>query len=132
MTRRAATALTLIALLSLAACGGDEDAQNTAGDADADFPEFTDAHLKHGRAVWMETCKGCHAYGFAGSPKAGDAKAWAPRISKGREQLYAHAIEGFFGPKGTMMPARGGNDALSDADVKSAVDYMIALVQPQT
>ncbi len=38
--------------------------------------------------------------------------------------LYTHAIaaEG----QGRVMPPKGGNTALSDADVKAAVDYMVA------
>ena len=40
--------------------------------------------------------------------------------------LHEHAINGHFGPKGTMMPPRGGNDALTDDEVKSAVNYMVA------
>ena len=41
--------------------------------------------------------------------------------------LYAHAINGFFGPEDTMMPERGGNPELSDTQVRAAVDYMTAL-----
>ena len=52
---------------------------------------------------------------------------WAPRVAKGKAVLYDHAINGFFGPDDTMMPERGGNPALSDAEVKAAVDYMVAL-----
>lgn len=90
------------------------------------FPEFADAHLQQGRAVWMGTCRGCHDVGIAGAPRLGDAKAWAPRIAQGRERLHAHARDGWFGPGGTMMPARGGNEALSDAELAAAVDYMVA------
>lgn len=90
------------------------------------YPEYADARLRAGRAVWMGTCEGCHGYGIAGSPKIGDQAAWAPRIAKGRETLYAHALEGFFGKGSTHMPPRGGNDALSDDEVKMAVDYMVA------
>lgn len=53
--------------------------------------------------------------------KIGDADAWAPRIEKGMDKVYANAINGF-----NMMPARGGNAGLSDDDVKAAVDHMIA------
>jgi cytochrome c5 len=49
----------------------------------------------------------------------GDKAAWGPRIAAGN--LYASALKG----KGAM-PAKGGNAALSDSDVKAAVDYMSA------
>lgn len=92
----------------------------------ADYPQFADdPQLSAGRAVWIGTCEGCHGYGFAGAPMPTDAQAWQPRLDKPIELLYQHALEGFFGPDDTMMPARGGNDALTDAEVKSAVDYMV-------
>jgi len=61
----------------------------------------------------------------AGAPKFGDKAAWAPRIKQGKETLYKHAIGGFKGKSG-VMPAKGGRTDLSDADVKAAVDYMVA------
>jgi cytochrome c5 len=66
-----------------------------------------------------------HAAGVAGAPKPGDKADWGPRIAKGKDLLYKHALEGFTGEKG-MMPARGGSTTLSDDDVKSAVDYMVS------
>ena len=50
---------------------------------------------------------------------------WAARIAEGNDTLYAHAIQGFQG-KGGVMPPKGGNTTLADADVKAAVDYMIS------
>ncbi len=91
----------------------------------ADYPEFEGLAL--GRSVWVANCEGCHAYGIAGAPLPNDSAAWAPRIAQGRDTLYQHALEGFFGPKGTMMPPRGGNESLSDEQVTAAVDYMVQL-----
>jgi cytochrome c5 len=62
----------------------------------------------------------CHNSGVAGAPKLGDKEAWAPRIAKGQESLYSVAIKG----EGAM-PAKGGNAALSDDEVKAAVDHMV-------
>ncbi len=76
-----------------------------------------------GKEVYEGTCFACHATGVAGAPKFGDKEAWAPRISKGKETLYDHALHGFMG-KG-MMPPKGGKADLSDEEVKAAVDYMV-------
>ena len=50
-------------------------------------------------------------------------------MAKGKEALYKSALGGLTGPKGTQMPPRGGNDKLTDAEVKAAVDYMMAIVR---
>lgn len=52
---------------------------------------------------------------------------WEHRVVKPRQELYDHAINGFFGPDDTHMPARGGNEALTNNEVELAVDYMVAL-----
>ena len=74
-----------------------------------------------GKATYDSVCTVCHAAGVAGAPKFGDKSAWAPRIKTGLDALHASALKG----KGAM-PAKGGNPALSDADVQAAVDYMVA------
>ena len=77
-----------------------------------------------GKALFNSTCTACHGAGIAGAPKFGDKAAWAPRIAQGKDTLYQHAIKGFQGEFGTMPP-KGGSSA-PDADVKAAVDYMVA------
>ncbi len=74
-----------------------------------------------GKSIYQGSCAACHASGLAGAPKFGDAAQWAPRIKSGAETLYASALRG----KGAM-PAKGGNIALADADVKAAVDFLMA------
>ena len=74
-----------------------------------------------GAAVYKSLCFSCHDTGAAGAPKMGDKAAWAPRIATGMDAMYASSLNG----KGAM-PAKGGNPGLSDADVKAAVDYLIA------
>ncbi len=79
-----------------------------------------------GEGVYKGGCIACHGAGIAGAPKVGDKIAWAPRIAQGKPTLYEHAIKGYQGKAG-VMPAKGGNASLQDADVKAAVDYMVAL-----
>ncbi len=78
-----------------------------------------------GKKVYDATCVACHGAGIAGAPKFGDKSAWTARIAEGSNTLYAHAIQGFQG-KGGVMPPKGGNTTLADADVKAAVDYMVS------
>lgn len=77
-----------------------------------------------GKKIYETTCTVCHGAGIAGAPKAGDKATWAPRLKSGMDALYASALKG----KGAM-PAKGGNAALSDADVKAAVDYLMGLAK---
>jgi cytochrome c5 len=119
----ASPAVALAAALVLASL-----AASPAGAAQK-FAEFPDARLKQGRAIWLGTCEACHANDVAGAPLVTNKTAWAPRISKGRGALYKSALGGLTGPKGTQMPPRGGNEKLTDDEVKAAVDYMLAIVK---
>jgi len=78
-----------------------------------------------GKKVYEQTCAVCHGAGIAGAPKLGDKAAWAPRIAQGVNVLYQHALQGYQGKSG-VMPPKGGNTALADADVRAAVDHMAA------
>ncbi len=83
------------------------------------------ADLAKGKAVYEKTCAVCHASGLAGAPKYGDAAGWAPRIKGGVAALYGSALNG----KPPAMPKKGGALDTPDAEIKSAVDYMVASVQ---
>lgn len=72
-----------------------------------------------GEALYKQVCVACHAAGVAGSPKFGDKAAWEPRIKTGLDMLTASAIKGK-----NAMPPKGGS-AASDADIRSAVEYMV-------
>lgn len=77
-----------------------------------------------GEKIYRSICFSCHDVGIANSPKLGDKAVWAPRLAAGQASLYTHALNGF-----NAMPAKGGNPALSDAEVKAAVDWMAAQAQ---
>lgn len=94
-------------------------------------PEATSAveaapvvNIAAGIETYAANCFVCHDTGAAGSPKLGDKAAWAPRIAKGQEALYASSINGL-----NAMPAKGGNPSLDEDTIKAAVDYMISAAQ---
>jgi cytochrome c5 len=74
-----------------------------------------------GQAVYKQACAACHDNL---KPKTGDKAVWAPLIAHGEDALVANAIKG----KGAMPP-RGGHAKLSDADIRAAVEYLIAKSQ---
>jgi cytochrome c5 len=84
------------------------------------------ADTAKGQGVYMNFCASCHASGVAGAPKVGDQEAWRDRIGKGSSAMVDNAIKGFQGKNG-FMPAKGGNGALTDEEVSSAVMYMMEL-----
>lgn len=89
----------------------------------------TPAELVTGERIFKQVCHACHGMGVAGAPKLGDRAQWEKRIGQGPEKLLRNAIQGFSGNHGTMPP-RGGKPDLTDAEVKAAVDYMLAKLPP--
>ena len=73
-----------------------------------------------GKAAYESVCAMCHTPGIAGAPKTGDKAAWKPRIALGKDALYNSALHGK-----NAMPPKGGS-TMSDAEVKAAVDYLVA------
>ncbi|MDO1529963.1 c-type cytochrome [Fulvimonas sp. R45] len=78
-----------------------------------------------GKTIYDNLCHSCHTAGVAGAPKLGDKAMWAPRIAEGLDTLIKHATEGYHGPDGNFMPPKGGNPALTDAQVKAAVTWIV-------
>lgn len=121
----------LLLVAALAACGKKEEAKPAAAPAQQAAPApaapapVASAATEKGEEVYKKTCNLCHQTAVAGAPKLGLKTDWEARIAQGADMLYEHAIKGYNGSKGAMPP-KGGNPALSDDDVKAAVDYMVA------
>lgn len=77
-----------------------------------------------GKTIFDNLCTACHTNGVGKAPTL-DHSHWDARIAQGKETLYRHAIEGFTGPDGGIMPPKGGNAELSEEQVKATVDWMI-------
>lgn len=72
-----------------------------------------------GEQGYSQFCSSCHGSGILGAPKPGDEAGWSPRLGKGLDGLLQSAIKGLGG-----MPARGAS-ALSDAELRAAIQYML-------
>lgn len=97
-------------------------AEPVSAETTAPVAQATESHSGiDGQKVYQSICFSCHDSGVAGSPKPDDKAAWAPRMAAGLPAMYDSVLKG----KGAM-PAKGGNPALSDDEIKAAVDWMIA------
>ncbi len=68
-----------------------------------------------------KSCATCHNAGIAGAPRFADAAAWAPRVEKGMDTLYASTINGL----PPAMPQKGMCFSCSDDELRALVDYMV-------
>ena len=57
-----------------------------------------DSNISQGRELWLQNCESCHGYGIADAPVPMNPEDWGQRLSKGKQLLYDHAINGFIGP----------------------------------
>jgi len=97
-------------------------APKAPGGASAPAGAATAAGAKpDGARIYASGCNACHASGVAGAPKFGDKAAWAPRAQQGAAALTASVIKG----KGAMPP-KGGLASASDAEIRAAVEHLLA------
>jgi cytochrome c5 len=104
--------------------GAAAQAQAAAAAAEAAKGQVAYGGTLDGGEIYGQLCTGCHTAGVGKAPTLVKA-AWTARIAQGVDTLHKHAIEGYQGPDGGIMPARGGNPALSDEQVKATVDWML-------
>ncbi len=90
-------------------------------------PEATLSQLENdphaGKKIYQYYCKTCHAAQpvvNVGAPIIGDAKSWAPYLSKNIDNLVLQVDQGI-----GNMPARGGCFECSDEQLKQAIIYML-------
>lgn len=79
------------------------------------------AGVEEGKATYDTLCGGCHGTGALDAPLLGEKSHWEARLTKGQKTLVKNAIKGF-----NAMPAKGGNPALKDSEVRDAVAFMIS------
>ena len=82
------------------------------------------AEVLSGPQVYNQACVACHGAGIGGAPTVGQNTGWDVRKAQGTEVLRDHVINGYQGDAG-YMPPKGGRVDLSDAEIVSAMDYML-------
>ena len=105
------------------ATGAASQAAATAAAAAAVVSQVAYGGTLDGAVIYDSLCAGCHKSGAGGAPTMVAAQ-WAARIPQGTDTLHRHAIEGYTGAAG-VMPAKGGNPALTDEQVIATVDWML-------
>ena len=83
-----------------------------------------DPLIAEGEQIVKANCKVCHAQGINGAPILGSQKMWQERSQQPKSVLIQHATEGF-----GLMPAKGGNEQLTEQDITAAVSYMLSLLE---
>ena len=76
--------------------------------------------LKVGQTIYQNHCAICHSQGVTGTPQLGDKITWKPLIAKGIDVLFENTIHGY-----KKMPAKGGCDTCSNAELEASVRYMV-------
>lgn len=116
LTTVTAIAISLLTFL-LVACSNNNDDEA----ADASEVGASASITSAGEAIFKNNCRICHAQGLNGAPIIGNTTMWGPRVEQGIPVLVEHASQGF-----GMMPAKGGNMDLTDAEIESAVRFMLS------
>ena len=118
--------------LILAACGGGDDGGGN-GDDGARTPPTVGVSAADGRSLYDATCVACHAEGGAGVDGLGKPLANSDFIKGINDADLVTLIKvgrDTSDPEntsGVAMPAKGGNPALSEADLESIVAYLRTL-----
>lgn len=103
-------------LLLSAGCTGEQKASPQTASAPQE--------ASPGEALYIRNCKVCHAQALNGAPVPGNRAMWEPRARQGKEVLVEHAVNGF-----GLMPAKGGKAELTEQEISTVVEYMLAAIQ---
>ena len=127
VTRRTEARIAPVGAVYAGSTGAAAQAAATAAAAAAASAQVAYGGTLDGAVIFNHLCTGCHTSGAGGAPTMAAAD-WAARIPQGIDVLHQHAIEGYIGASG-VMPAKGGNPALTDEQVIATVDWMLDNLQ---
>lgn len=119
---RASWAIAFAVLQILSACE-----QSSTGDvvATVDSDTASASSVFSSQEAYDRVCASCHEEGANGAPRTGDREAWSDRSWLWEAVLLEHAKQGY-----VDMPAKGGDELLSDVTVEKAAEYMLSKTYP--
>lgn len=87
----------------------------------------------NGREVYGGTCIACHGESGKGEiPGVADFTSKKSALTKTDEVLFDHILNGFQSANSDLeMPALGGNEELSEQEIKNVIAYLRATFQPK-
>ena len=124
-TKRIEQRIAPIGAVYAGATGASAQAAATAAAAAAAAASGAYGGTLDGKTIFDNLCTACHTNGVGMAPTL-DHSHWDKRIAQGKDTLYKHAIEGYTGPDGGIMPPKGGNPALTEEQIHATVDWMLA------
>ena len=133
--------LSLLIVLGLAACGGDDTSEASSEEAVAQTNAEsgsgqTSGDATAGQELFTGTCSACHGPAGEGVPNLGkDMTASEFIAGKSDEELIAFIKVGRdpsdpLNSTGVAMPPKGGNPALNDEDLQDIVAFIRTIHNP--
>ena len=79
-----------------------------------------------GQAIYESTCIACHGKNGEGVlPGTPNLRKQGGVLAKSDEELFRNVLNGFKSPGSPLaMPPKGGNPALTEADVRAVLQYL--------
>ncbi len=130
--------LALLSAFLLAACGGGASPSESSGSADQQAPAQAEDDLAQapagdpaaGKEKFLSTCVACHGQVGEGVPGLGKDMTTSEFIAGKTDQELVEFVKVGRDPSdplnttGVAMPPKGGNPALSDADLINIVAFI--------
>ena len=116
-------ALTLLAALILAACGGSAE------------PTYSSEDVTRGGEIFAGTCSACHGADAKGLPNLGKDLTTSDYVKDNSDEVLLTLLkEGRpsgheLNTTGVDMPPKGGNPSLNDEDLLTIVAYLRSINQ---
>jgi disulfide bond formation protein DsbB len=128
--RKRLTILVIAGAMILAACGGSDSSDDGDSGSATTAPAVAAGDAARGAELYVGSCEACHGPGGVGVEGLG--KPWVDSVFIGGQTdagliafiKVGRDVDDPENTTGIIMPAKGGNPALSDEDIADIVAYM--------